>query len=1076
MGYINKEFTERMIELAKIEDVIGDFVKLERNGSNFKGLSPFGKEKTPSFVVSPVKQIFKDFHSGKGGNVISFLMEKDPPMSYPEAVEYIAKKYNETVDYDTSNTSAAYLEKQKKKEEIRPILKLVHEKYIAQYKILKENHPARFEVEDKRKYDIDTIIEWGIGFAPQNFLYDILKNSGRVQEGKELGLLINSPNNVYDKYSDRVIYPIHNHNGLLIGFAGRDITGRAKKAKWINPEGNILYQKSEVLYAMHKAKAQIKKRDEAWVVEGYNDAIAWHNHDMENTVSASGTALSDIHITAIKKLCSRIVLCFDPDEAGIKAMRLLIPRLIKAGFRVDLVFLPCDPDDFVREHKRSVEHYGLPELLNEDSVRKDGFAFLIENIIKGNDLDKSAGAREMCKMIATIEDDSIVEIYKLWIQKESGVKAVTLKNWIKEFKENNIEVVAPTFESLQYQLPYDVKVPFSELEDDIKRYGLFMANNQIYMTLPQSADNKTRFYSVSNFTIEVLQHMRDEKFPMKLFRMKNIHGEECIFDAPSESINSPQLFDNMITGHGNYRFDGARTELLKLKAFLMDKMGVGRKIDVLGWQPDGKFWSWNNKVTSESGDDIPMSKHGVFQVGKTHYYVPSANEIYLNNPFKFDAQKRFCNYPNTVSFESFAMKVLQVHRDHAISSILFAMSSIFQDIVVAKLANFPILFYYGPGSSGKDELASIVQSFVGIPQTAINLEGNVSTIKAQVREFAQFRNGISQLSEYKNGNPQLDGMLKALWDRRGYKRGNIESHVGTDSIPIESSAILTGNDFPREEPLILRLIWNEMTKVDFSTEEMQAFDELKDMRMKGVSGYSNDFFKYRKQYEESFESEQRSWKGILKEQFPDAKPRIISNLSILTTTYGFFREKVKFPWTQDEMMEHFRKGIGQQIRKINSASILNRFWECFLISLRGPANQRIQEGQIVNVEGNSLYMNMSHVYGKIQMEWFNRYREMAPIKPTIVEQIKSSGAYIDYHKSHTFLAGKKENGGIRSSADEINLLQLPEELRTDILSALVFQKNQGSLFPQTPQTVASEVNVQTAIDMDDFKEDDDHFI
>ena len=596
---------------------------------------------------------------------------------------------------------------------------------------------------------------------------------------------------------------------------------------------------------------------------------------------------------------------------------------------------------------------------------------------------------------------------------------------------------------------------------------MFMANNKIWMTKGEGIDGKTTFSAMSNFEIEILQHMQDEKFPMKLIRIKNIHNLEKIFDTQSENLNTPQAFDNTVTGHGNFRFDGNRSDLLKLRTFLFDKMGNGRKIDVLGWQPDGQFWAWNNKITSLHGDDIPMNEHGIFIKDNIHYYIPSANQIYKNNSFKYDAQKRFRLINNPTSFDVFALKVKQVHRDHAISALLFGIASLFQDIVVEKLSNFPILFFYGPGSSGKDELAAIVQSFVGVPQTAINLEGQVSTIKAQVREFAQFRNGISQLSEYKVGNPQLDGMLKALWDRRGYKRGNLESHVGTESIPIESSAILTGNQFPNEEPLILRLIWNEMTKNEFNQDEMKAFDELRDMREKGISGYSDSFFQYRQMFHENFEKQQRSWKGILQELFPEAKSRIINNLSILSSVYTMFKDTIKFPFTQEEMIEHFRKGIDQQIRKINSASILNRFWDCFIAGLRGQRENRLQVGYIVSVKGNNLYMQWSHTYNKIQMEWIARYKELAPAKTLIKDQLEKSGAYIEDVKTWSFDEGRDAN---RSSAVVINLAALNEEVRTDIINTILIQMNEGSLW-EKPKEETEPGKVHKIVEADGAQTD-----
>jgi DNA primase catalytic core len=1039
-GFIKKEFIEKLLDIAIIEEVIGDYIELKKSGSVYVGKSPQTNERTASFTVSPVKRIWKDFSSGEGGNIISFFMNYEG-MTYPEAIEAIASKYNTPVEYEYLSEEVEKKRKQKieKKESLRSVLKAAHKNYVERYKNLPEDHPARLEVESKRKYSNDVIVEWGIGYAPEDFLYRKLHDSGRITEGKELGLI--SEKN-YDKYSNRVVYPIYDIQGMIIGLAGRSLTDNKKYAKWINPnvnETNLLYNKSKVWYGMDKARHSIVKKDEAWIMEGYNDVIGWHINGMQNTIASCGTAIASQQITELKRLCSKVVFCFDPDPAGIKSMIKYIPEFLKNGFRTEVCLLPCDPDDFTRLYSDSINKYLLPEMLKEPEVLKDGFEFLMDNLLVGSQIRITDGTKELCDLIANINDVSLVEIYSGWLAQKSKVKITTIKNWIKEAAANNIEVIDEDDDFIQIELPKEVKVPLSELEKDIRKYGMFMANNQIYMSLSDPGARIIHFSKKSNFMIEILQHMQDEKFPMKLLRIANVHGEEKIFDTQSENLNTPQAFDNTVTGHGNFRFDGNRSDLLRLRTYLFDKMGNGRKIDVLGWQPDGKFWAWNNKITTEDGNDIPLDKHGIFVKDNVYYYIPSANEIYKNNTFKFDAQKRFKVLKNPTSFYNFNTKVIQVHRDHGISAILFGIASLFQDIVVSKIDKFPILFFYGPGSTGKDELAEIVQSFVGIPQTAINLEGQVSTIKAQVREFAQFRNGISQLSEYKRGNSQLNGMLKALWDRRGYKRGNIESHVGTDSIPIESSAILTGNDYPDEEPLILRLVWNEMTKNQFTEEEMRNFDELKDMTAHGLSGYSDEIFKHRKLFEEKFEKIQRSWKGILQERFPEAKSRMIFNISILCAVYDIFKDFNYFPFSQPEMLKHFEKGFDQQIRKINAASVLNKFWQLFIASLRGHKEERIQVKNIVNVEGNLLFFNWTHCFSKIQRSWWGQFQEAAPAKSSVLEQIEKSEFYVESKKSYSFDSGREAN---RTSAIVINLDQMSEVLKNDIVGSIMFQLNQ----------------------------------
>ena len=1157
MSYIKQECAIKIIEAIHIEEVIGKFVDLKKSGSQFKGMSPFSNERTGSFMVSPVKQIYKCFSSGKGGNAINFIMDHKG-MSYPEALKFVAEMYSIPLEYEKQEFSEQKVKQLEEKEQLRKVLTLSHQLYQKEFAKLEDNHPAKLEVIGKRLYDQDTIIEWGIGFAPSNFLYDKLASSGYTNEGKALGVIKTSEErqNLYDQYSERVIYPIHDQNGLLIGFAGRNCASVAKKSKWINPDvntNNKLYEKEKVLYGLHKAKQAIRKYGEVFITEGYNDVIALHRYGCLNTVSLSGTAVSEYQINQLKKLCDKVVFVMDPDRAGKEAVLKYLPKFIKFGFRTEVITLDFDPDDYVRQYVKIIENLGgLLPIFNKTGLRKDGFTVLINNLVKSDyqhleeeieiekgflqdaisefentkvvlnneiidienqsadakvklknavvksenyvqiqseleqlkalsiskkaelksnkssvvelgkekirkleddfkivyknaDLVRSAGAKEICSVLAYVTDDSFSEIYFEWLHKESKISKPTLTKWIKESKiDKPAEIAIYDFET-QYILPKDVTLPLNDLMPSIKHYGLFMCNNQIYMQLPEADDKKVYFVSKSNFEIAVLQHMNDEKYPTKLIRVKNIHNKEVIFDTLSENLNTPQAFDNTITGHGNYNFLGNRADLLRLRSFLFDTMGNGRKIDVLGWQPDGSFWAWNNSITYEDGSELEVDSNGIFVDKDTHYYIPSANKIHKFATNKFKAQKKFKVISSPVSFEVYSSKVYKVHREHAISGLLFGISSLFQDIAVDENGNFPIFFLYGPGGSGKDELAYIIQSFTGLPQTPINLEGGASTLKAKIIELAQFKNGISQLSEYKRGDKNLDGTLKAIWDRNGYKRGSIESRIAIDTVDIESSVILTGNDYPNVEPLIIRMIWNEMDKTVFSAAEMQEFDELNDMTEKGISGYSNRIMKYRSVYKKNFSKNYRLWKKILQEFFPEVKGRIISNLSVLATTYQFLRDDtdIILPFEQNDMIAHFRKQIGNQMAKIQSSSIMVRFWDCFIVSLRGNKEERIQAGHITNVEQDTLYIQWTHVFAKIERQWWIQYHETAPSKSLVKDELLKSGLLIKELSEHNYSSGRN---GSRSSAYAINLQALSENVRVDIIGSIVYQLNEGTLW------------------------------
>lgn len=1181
MAYIKQSFIETLLERAHIDEVIGKYVELKRSGANLKGNSPFSDEKTPSFMVSPAKNIWKDFSTGKGGNMVSFVMEIEKCF-YPEAIEKIASIYNEAVQYEAVEFSEKKKEQLEKKEILRTTLTAVHELYKKEYKSTTAEHPAKLEIEGTRLYDEETIIDWGIGFAPENYLYNKLHASGKVPQGEELGLIVRQ----WDKYSNRVIYPIHDGNGLLIGFGGRDVSGKTNTAKWINPnvdDLNILYNKSKVLYGLHKAKIHIRKKGEAFITEGYNDVIAWHRYGLENTVAPCGTAITEQQINELKKLCTVAVFCMDPDDAGKRAVLKQIPLFIKQGFRTEVITLDFDPDDFVRKYNDVIVlSEGLEEMFKSPGIRKDGFALLvnefikkdyyaieerlniekeihenyvqeeklkldklkdIENEIKSDlitstallkeielaqgkkseeyknelltnsvlkanlekqkhliknyqqspelkqqrnivvkltedftsafnsaEINRANGAKKLCAEIINVQDKALFEIYVNWIQKESGISKKVINDWIKELRSESEAEEDDYY--IEYELPKNVTIPFLQLEKTIKHYGMFMANNQIYMALPEGRDGKVHFSSISNFAIEILQHMNDEKFPTKLIRIKNVHNKEVIFDTYSENLNSPQNFYNTMSGHGNYNFKGNNADLGLLRTYLFDHMGTGRKIEVLGWQPDGNFWAWNNRIITESGEDIPLDDNGVFILQDIHYYIASANKIYKFASNKYNAQKRFKVIENNISFESYMAKVIKVHREHGISALLFGIASLFQDIAVDENGSFPILFFYGPGGSGKDELAYIVQSFTGTPQIPINLEAGASTLKAKIIELAQFKNGISQLSEYKRGDDKVDGTIKSIWDRVGYKRGSVESRIAMDTVDIESSVVLTGNDYPNKEPIIIRLIWNEMTKTVFSQEEMNEFDELNDMTEKGLSGYSHTLLSYRKVYKEKFSKGYRKWKGILQENFKEAKGRTISNLSVLATTFEIFRDhsEVTFPFDQNAMMSHFKSQLDLQTAKINSASIMIRFWDCFIASLRGNKDERLQANYIVSIEENTLYVQWTHTMDKIERKWYQQYHEMAPSRATFKDEIKKSGAFIDDHKVHSFDKGRNAN---RSSAISIDLLRLSEAVKEDIVGSIMYQLNEGTLWESKPGPKVNQPSSQIPMPLTNTEEYDD---
>ncbi|SDL72048.1 DNA primase, catalytic core [Salinimicrobium catena] len=1040
MNYIKKENIEKITESSDLLEIISEFVDLKKQGANYVGLSPFTNEKTPSFTVSPSKGIWKDYSSDKGGNnPVSFLMEMKN-LSYPEAIEWLARKSGIPLEYDTENVREEIIQEKHKLQELYSLLESVIKEYEKAFWNLPEDHPAKLEIFDKRKYSPEVVRKYRIGYAPGGkYIYDKCVSSGRKHDGIELGII----NENYDKYSNRVIFPLldsKGFNAFPIGLAGRKLDDHSKYPKWINSKESAVYKKNSFWYGLSTARESITKSGEVWLVEGYNDVIAWQENGIRNTIASCGTSISARQIAVLKKLCEKIVFCFDPDSAGRKAMLKYVPEFIQNGFRVQVVFLSpaLDPDEFVRFWSSSVKKYGLKELGVNSQYRDDGFKFLMEECFKGKDsVDVAKETKVLAEIIAKIEDDAMREIYTDWLSKESGVKLPQVRGFIKNHEAKNKTTLLTKDEGL-YRLPSVVSAPLEELLPTIEKYQLFTANKQVW--IQQKGEPPYSFRSVSNFHIEIIQHMQDEKFPMKLVRLKNVHGLERIFDMQSSDINSLTTFENAVTAHGNFRWKGNRADHELLKTYLFDNMGTGRKIEVLGWQPEG-FWVWNNLVSCPSQSSITIDENGVFEKENVSFYVPSANNIYRSNLYKYEAQKKVLSLKAPVTFQNFTSQVIKVHREHGMMGILFSIASIFQDIVVAELNMFPMLFLYGPASSGKDQLADVCQSFFGHPQTAINLEGGVSTIKAQVREFAQFSNTISHLSEYKNGDAKLDGVLKGLWDRRGYKRGNIDSHVGTDSIPILSSVLMTGNYAPDQEALITRFIWEFMEKTVFSNEETEEYEKLNDMTKSGISSFTDHFLQHRLLVEKSFKQNFRLFHMSLKEIKPEANSRMLSNLSVLGAFYQIFKDLIPFTFSHEEMMTHFGKTIDKQMNKMDSASIINRWWDCFLASMRGSHSDQLKEGQDFKLTGNQLYFNFTNCYNRVSRQWFIQYRDNAPAKGVMIDSLKKDKAWIDAISS-VRLAPGRESRNTSAYLVDINAISVKDEIKF----AIDHQRKENNLF------------------------------
>ena len=407
---ISRATIDKVFEISRLEEVIGDFVQLKKSGSNFKGLSPFTDERTPSFMVSPAKQIWKDFSSGKGGNVISFLMEHEH-FTYPEAIRFLAKKYGIEIE-ETVQT-----DEEKEKASERESLYLVSEfakGYFHKNLISEEEGKAiGLSYFKERGFNNETIEKFELGYSMNQwdaFTKEALKEGYKLSYLEKTGLTIVNDQKQFDRFKGRVMFPILSMSGRTLGFGGRILTNDKKAAKYINSPESDIYHKSKVLYGIYHAKQTIVKEDNCYLVEGYTDVIQFHQIGIPNVVSSSGTALTEEQIRLVNRLTKNITVLFDGDAAGIRASIRGIDLILEQGMNVRICTFPDgeDPDSFAQ--KSTLEELSL--YIKEHT--KDFIAFkasLLATESKNDPIKRAETIRDIMVSIAKIPDVIKREVY-----------------------------------------------------------------------------------------------------------------------------------------------------------------------------------------------------------------------------------------------------------------------------------------------------------------------------------------------------------------------------------------------------------------------------------------------------------------------------------------------------------------------------------------------------------------------------------------------------------------------------------------------------------------------------------------
>ena len=442
------------MQASQIEEVIGEFVNLKRAGSNLKGLSPFTDEKTPSFVVSPAKQIFKCFSTGKGGSVVTFLMEKEH-FSYPEALRFLANKYGVQIPEESEPTAKELADKTER-ESLFIINEFAKNYFYQNLQESTEGKAVGLSYFEERGFTKETIEKFQLGYClnvSDDFTKAALSKGYSLSYLEKVGLVKSKDERYFDFFRGRVLFPIQSISGRILGFGGRSLINDKKVAKYYNSPESIIYNKSEILYGLYFSKGEIVKYDECLLCEGYTDVISMHQSGIQNVVSSSGTSLTKEQVKLVKRYTKNLTILYDGDAAGIKASFRGIDLILEEGMNVKVVLFPDgeDPDSFAKKNSDSE----LALFIKEQ--KQDFITFKAQILLKDGENDplkKSDLIREIVQSVGLIPDQITRSVYVKEIARQFDIEESIISNELMRLRRNSL--------SKQFQEPEFNQVPLPE--------------------------------------------------------------------------------------------------------------------------------------------------------------------------------------------------------------------------------------------------------------------------------------------------------------------------------------------------------------------------------------------------------------------------------------------------------------------------------------------------------------------------------------------------------------------------------------------------------------------------------------
>lgn len=989
-----KQTSIDQVREADIITIISRYADIKRAGSLYECQSPFNpNDKTPSFKVSPAKNNFVCYSTQKKGDGIKFVMEKENCTFY-EAIQKIADICGIVLEREEETEEAQ--KKRSEKEELFRLMDWASKKYQKALQQMPADHWTQKMIAE-REISAETLLTFGIGFAPDDWktLTTTIIDTGRLENGKTSGLVNVKDGNAFDFFKNRLMFPIEDVNGNVIGFGGRcadDDPAKENGRKYINSKESIVYSKSRSLYGIFQAKRSMVQTKTAVLTEGYTDVTALHQHGCDMAVASGGTALTDDQCKLLKKFVAHVIICRDNDgfdaqgnpKAGTKAALEDINKLLANGFKVSVVIFPEgeDPDSYSRKHeniKNFIFENAQDAVLWKTTFLKNQAA---------NDPDKlSESVTAVAEMLYQIKDDIKHNTYVKDCNKILKTQLASLKQRINDFASKAIEKIekgtADDTTSIDLGLP-----PGADFEE-FKKYRFCTIGNSCWFQ-----GRNGSFLKGTNYRITPLFHVYGKNDNKRLCEVINETGSKKLIDFDSSDFVSQNKFDEALINEGyfvkNESFSAQHFTLMRNR--ILSDFIMAFELKTLGWQREG-FFAFANCVYYK-GLVKNVNEYGIVQVETEasdkseyfeevkHYYSPAFSEIYKHtrdddDPYENDRYFIYKKAP--VTMDTWMKQMQKVYNEKAIIGISSVFFSLFRDLFVKTHAVSPLLFLSGEKGSGKSKYAESLASLFTYKQPAFDLNG--STLVAFSRRIGRTRNAITLLEEFHdNIDLKILQSIKGSYDNRGRELGMATGDNRTKVAKVNCFLVMLSQYLSSwdDNAITSRSVIQHFIKPqeNFTEQEINEYNLLKSWEEEGLTSLVLDIIEHREEVEKGYIKTYAEIINKFKKDLKahDYQERMLQNYVVIMTPITILWKHFSFPFKYEDLYQLCKNAIIDSSDLIVESEGLAEFWKTLEYLLdRQPYPLLVKDTHFIIDTPPSLKLQGRK--GEKEIEWSNDNRK-----------------------------------------------------------------------------------------------------